>query len=142
MLSNMSVPKGELQLRWKRLRERAAADGFDGLLVFSNQINQTYIHYLANYTLLGDRSYFFLPLAGEPTLLIGAGWDVQHAVLESGLSDVQPLTQGSNKEVISVVRAGAKGKVAVAGMEMLNEKDLAEFKAEFCDNFVQGTDLI
>lgn len=142
MGNHMSVPEGELELRWKRLRERAAAGGFDGLLVFSNQINQTYIHYVANYTLLGDRSYFFLPLAGEPTLLIGAAWDLQHAVLESGLSDVRPLTRGSNKEIISVMKAGTKGKTAVAGMEMLNEKDLAEFKTEFGDNFVQGTDLL
>lgn len=119
----MSVPPEELDRRWTQLRGAMAGGDVGGLLVFSNQLKTTPIHYVAGYSLLGERAFCYLPSSGPPCLFISEAWDRERAVSESGLEDVEILGSDWPREIAAACRS-CNGRLGLAGKEVMGRLDV------------------
>jgi Xaa-Pro dipeptidase len=119
----MSLPAGEIDSRWQRIRGAMTRANLEGLLVFSNQLKPEPIHYVANYTLLGERAFGYLPMEGHPTLFISEAWDQERASRESQLEDL--IVSGTNwpGEIAAVARS-CKGRLGVVNREQIGRSDI------------------
>lgn len=124
----MSVPLEEMSGRWAKLRKAMSDEGLGGLLVFANQINTVALHYCAGYTLFGDRAFCYLPLSGQPVLLISEAWDRDRAVKETLFADVRVLGKNWHQEVASLCRS-CGGPLGLTGREIMGRWDLAKLEA-------------
>jgi Xaa-Pro dipeptidase len=128
----------ELSLRWTSLQKALTEQGMAGLLVFSSQLRTMSIHYIAGYTLLGDRALCYLPVEGRPVLLISEAWDLARAVAESGLEDVRVLGERWPQEIASLCRS-CDGRLGLAGREIMGRQDLEALESALGRETVSAT---
>lgn len=124
----MSIPAEELSLRWQRIREAMARSNFGGLLVFSNQLKTEPLHYVSNHTLLGERAFCYLPIEDQPILFISEAWNQERAATESTLKEVRTLGNDWSKEIAAVCKS-CKGRLGIAGRELLGRLDIAALES-------------
>ncbi|MFB3885847.1 MAG: M24 family metallopeptidase [Thermodesulfobacteriota bacterium] len=134
----MAIPAGEMESRWARVQEAMARAKLGGLLVFSNQLNSDLVHYVSNYTVLGEKAFCFLPLKGEPVLLISEAWDLERAVRESHLKDVRVIGKNWPQEIASVSRL-SEGRLGVAGRENLGRFGIESLEKPMGQESVSAT---
>ena len=84
----MMYPAGEPQWRLGRIRSLMEDARLDALVIYSCQWKVEFIHYAANYRVIGDDAVMVLPLSGEPSLYIGQPWDLQRAGEESWVKNI------------------------------------------------------
>ena len=137
----MSIPAEEMPRRWKRLREAMARADLGGLLVFSNQLKPVSIHYAAGYTLLGDRAFCYLPVAGPPSLFISEAWDRERAIRETQFEEVSVLGKNWPQEVAAVCRS-CKGRLGVAGREIMGRLEAQALEAALGYETVSASRLL
>ena len=85
-------PVEEQRLRIDRCRKIMEAHDLDGILVFgSAATNPEPVRYLANYIHVypSASSFFYLPVQGDPVLMIDQGWHVGEAKKMSWVEDVR-----------------------------------------------------
>jgi Xaa-Pro dipeptidase len=103
------IQVSEYQERVKKARVHMAAEGLDGLLVYSDSYRMSNVRWLANYRAFDGvfpyPAMVFLPLEGEPTLF-AEGSLVSYAADETWFSDVRGIRQ----ELGNVLKDFQKGK--------------------------------
>lgn len=67
----MEVPRSEFRSRLERLRAEAERNGFDALLVHSNEADYANVRYLSDYWPAFESAGVFLPVEGTACLIIG-----------------------------------------------------------------------
>ena len=85
-------PVEEQKLRIDRCRKIMEAHDLDGILIFgSAATNPEPVRYLANYIHVypSASSFFYLPVQGDPVLMIDQGWHVVEAKKMSWVEDVR-----------------------------------------------------
>jgi Xaa-Pro dipeptidase len=137
----MSIPIKEISLRWEQLRKSMAGAELDGLLIFSNQIKRIFIHYVANYTLLGEQAFFYLPLAGQPILFISEPWDHARAIKESPGIEVNVLGKKWPLDIAAVCKSG-KGRLGLAGRESMGRLELGALEEAIGRETVSAAHLL
>lgn len=134
----MSLPLNEMSLRRAKLQKAMAEEGMGGLLVFSSQLRTMSIHYVAGYTLLGNRAFCYIPAEGRPVLLISEAWDEDRAVRESGFEDVKVLGERWPQEIAAVCRS-CGGPLGLAGREIMGRQDVEALEAACGKETVSAT---
>jgi Xaa-Pro aminopeptidase len=86
-----SVPATELDGRIKRCREQLRESGAAALLIFGSPWEPDAVRYLVNFIhpIKISESLLFLPVEGEPVLLLDRMWWVDHAKEMSFVEDVR-----------------------------------------------------
>lgn len=87
----MEVPRSEFRSRLERLRVEAERDGFDALLVHSNEADYANVRYLSDYWPAFESAGVFLPVEGTPCLIIGPESE-EYAADRSVLEPIVKLT--------------------------------------------------
>jgi len=138
----MAPPAEEMRLRWQKIREAMASYRFGGVLVFSNQIHPELIHYLTNYTLIGDKAFCYLPLnADQPILFISESWDYERAVTESKLKDVRVIGEDFYCELSTLINKNGE-PLGVAGRENLTRVEILALEDEIGQETKSATRLL
>ena len=117
------LPKEEMPSRWQRIQTAAARAKLGGLLIFSNQLQTEPLHYVSNYTLLGERAFCYLPMEGPPVLLISEAWDLERAVKESQVKEVRVLGKSWPKEVADIIKV-SEGPIGLVGRELMGRSEI------------------
>jgi Xaa-Pro aminopeptidase len=106
--------------------------GLDALIVYSPQFKVEYIHYTANFRVLGKDAAMVLPLEGEPTLYLSQPWDAPRAAAESWIKNIviNPIDM-----MHSVGLEAAKhGKnIGIAGSEIMSSTLFAQLDSKLAD---------
>ena len=84
----MRYPDSEPGIRLGRIRNEMSKQGLDALVVYSPQWKVEYVHYTANFPVLGKDAAMLLPLDGEPVLYLSQPWDLKRATAESWVKDI------------------------------------------------------
>jgi Xaa-Pro aminopeptidase len=84
----MKYPKNEPEIRFKKIRNLMAAANLDALVVYSCQWKVEFVHYVANFRVLGNDACVVLPLSGEPVMYVSQQWDLPRAAAESWITDI------------------------------------------------------
>jgi len=138
----MKPPGGELTTRWQKIREAMMRHQMEGVLVFSDQINPEPIHYAANYTIVGEKAFCYLPQAAEaPVLFISEAWDYETAVATSGLEDVRVIGPNFYPEIAALHKKYG-GPLGIAGREALTRTERAALEASVGKESVSATGLL
>ena len=138
----MSVLWEDMQSRWKKTRLAMNNANMRGLLVFSDQAQPEPIHYMANYTLVGDEAFCYLPPDEEqPLLFISAAWDYEKAVAASGLKDVRIMGRNFAIEVAALSKKNG-GPLGIVGRKNLRRAQLEELEAALGEKTVSATRLL
>jgi Xaa-Pro aminopeptidase len=66
-----SIPAAEFRERVKRLQGKMAEENFDAIITFGGESEPQYVRYLSDYWPSFETAGVFVPLKGEPVLLIG-----------------------------------------------------------------------
>jgi Xaa-Pro aminopeptidase len=66
-----SIPAAEFRERVKRLQGKMAEENFDAVITFGGESEPQYVRYLSDYWPSFETAGVFVPLQGEPALLIG-----------------------------------------------------------------------
>ena len=135
-----SLPPKELPLRWKRIQEMMAQENLGGLLFYSNQLRPEYIHYVANYKLLGEKAVCCLPLEGLPALFISEAWDKEMAVVQSGL-EVTVMEKDWPRQIAAAARR-CKGRLGVVGRDNLGSMGVKVLESALGRETVSATSLL
>ena len=115
----MKYPAKEPEIRLGRLRTQMEKSGLDALVVYSPQWKVEYVHYTANFRVLGKDSAMLLPLNGDPTLYLSQPWDVPRAAAESWVTKIT----AAPVDMMGIVGEDASkcGKnIGVAGYELMS----------------------
>jgi len=93
--------------------------GLSALLVYSKQWKAEVIHYVSNYRMLGEYAYCLIPIDAEPILYIAEPGDMQRAVSESWVKDIQVIAaEDPYLPIGDCMRF--KGKIGVVGTENMD----------------------
>lgn len=138
---SMPPSSGEISSRWERIRERMARENLAGFLVLSSQLKKDPVHYVANYTLLGERACFYLPAAAEPVLFISEAWDQARAAQETHLNEVRVLRADWPSDIASAVGASPR-RLGIAGKEILGHREAAALEAALGRELISATRLL
>jgi Xaa-Pro aminopeptidase len=84
----MKYPKNEPEVRLGRIRKLMSEAGIDALVVYSCQWKVEFVHYTANFRVLGNDVCVVLPLSAEPTMYISQPWDLPRALAESWITNI------------------------------------------------------
>ncbi|OGP58648.1 MAG: hypothetical protein A2162_12070 [Deltaproteobacteria bacterium RBG_13_52_11b] len=112
-----------------------------GLLVFANQLKTEPLYYVANYTLLGERAFCYLPIEGQPILFISEAWDQERAAGESSLRDVRILERNGSRDIAAVC-ASCDGRLGIVGRELLGRQDIAALETALGRETASATRLL
>ncbi|MFP3156056.1 Xaa-Pro peptidase family protein [Lachnospiraceae bacterium ZAX-1] len=124
----MKYPVQEPDIRLGRVRELMQKDGVDVLVIYSPQWKVEFIHYAANFRVLGTNAVMVLPLSGEPTLYLNQPWDLPRATAESWVKDIVVAPEHMLK--LAGEKAAKSGSVVgVAGLEIMAGAYYAELDA-------------
>jgi len=138
----MLPPSGEMRSRWQKIREAMASYQIGGILVFSNQINPEPIHYLANYTLVGEKAFCYLPAAeNQPVLFISEPWNHERAVSESGFKDVRVIGKSFFHEIATLCKKYGE-PLGIAGRENMTRVDIVALEAAISRETLSATRLL
>ena len=121
----MKYPEREPVVRWERIRRAMEKEQVDVLVIYSPQWKVEYLHYTANFRVLGKDACMVLPLSGEPVLYLSQPWDAPRAASESWVKqiEVEPLRMmaAAGKKA-----AACGGSVGVVGVELMGSAQYAE----------------
>jgi Xaa-Pro aminopeptidase len=111
------VSQAERERRYAALRHAMEAAGYDGLIIYGNAeaTQRGYVRYVTDWHLWGGSGYVILPLAGEPTLVLGSASQAFWAAEIGWVADCRrglPVLA----EVISVIRDKGLKAVGVVAM--------------------------
>lgn len=137
----MPLPTEELPSRWQKLREAMDRSGFGGLLVYANQLKPAPLHYLTNYTLLGECAFFYLPLAGQSILFISEKWDQERSMVEAKFEEVRILERDWSEKIAAVCKS-SEGRLGIIGRELLGRQDIEALEAALGNDTVSATGLL
>ncbi len=138
----MSMLWEEMQSRWKKIRGAMNNANIGGLLVFSDQAHPEPIHFLANYTLVGEEAFCYLPPDEEqPVLFISAAWDYEKAATVSGLKDVRVMGQSFSREVAALHKKHG-GPLGIVGRKNLTRAQIEALEAALGQETVSATRLL
>jgi Xaa-Pro dipeptidase len=84
----MRYPEKEPELRLGRIRGLMREKKLDVLVLYSCQWKVEFLHYAANFRVMGNDAAMVLPLAGEPTLYLSQAWDLPRACAESWVKNI------------------------------------------------------
>lgn len=116
-------PVGEMPMRWRCLQGIMSKSGMGGMLIYANQVKPEAIYYVANYTLLGEHAYCYLPLEGAPELFLSEEWDLDRAAKETGLDKISVMGENWAKEIAAAMK-GCEGTVGIVGRPFMSKRDL------------------
>ena len=85
---NMMYPKDEPAIRLGRIKKEMENKGLSALIIYSNQWKVEFLHYVANFRVLGKDACMVLPLDGEPTMYLSQAWDESRAHEDSWIEDI------------------------------------------------------
>lgn len=89
----MQIPVGEYRQRTAALKAAMADEGVDLLLVYARGSRNMYsnVLYLTGYYCFDpcEEAILFLPLEGEPELVLNVDWDLRRAALTSWVSEIR-----------------------------------------------------
>lgn len=97
----------------------------DVLLIYSKAWKPEYIHYGANYRILGRDACMVLPLEGEPCLILSEPWDERRARLESWVRDVRSAPSDLMSQAGRLARRAGK-RIGLVGVEILSRTQTGE----------------
>ena len=138
----MTPPREEMYSRWEKLRAGMRRQQLKGLLVFSSQIKPEPIHYLTNYTLIGEKAFCLLPPNEDPPVLyISAAWDCARAEKEARGVDVRIIGKDLHRELAALINKYGM-PVGMCGEENLPRLDRAALEAELGAEPASGTRLL
>ena len=66
-----SIPASEFRGRVKKLQSKMAQENFDVIITFGGESEPQYVRYLSDYWPSFETAGVFVPLKGDPSLLIG-----------------------------------------------------------------------
>jgi Xaa-Pro aminopeptidase len=115
-VSVRGLPRAERDRRYAALRAATAEAGLDGLLAYAAGWRREQVRYLTGAPIRGSFAFAYLPLAGEPVAFGGEPWDRAAIEAAGWVEDVRPLDA-----LADVLRAGARGTLGVAHLELLPE---------------------
>jgi len=138
----MSMIGDEMQSRWQRIRRAMNNTDMGGLLVFSDQACPEPIHFLANYTLVGEEAFCYLPPEeGPPVLFISAAWDYERAATASGLNDVRVMGRNFYREVADLMKK-ERGPLGIVGRKNLTRAQIGAVETALGQKTVSATRLL
>ena len=138
----MSMLWEDMQSRWKRIRQAMDKADMRGLLVFSDQAHPEPIHFLANYTLVGELAFCYLPPdEDQPVLFISAAWDYERAVTASGLKDVRVIGRSFSREVADLSKKHG-GPLGIVGRKNLTRVQIEGLEAALGQKTVSAARLL
>lgn len=125
----MRYPITEPEIRLGRIRANMEKAGLDALVVYSPQWKVEYIHYTANFKVLGKDAAMLIPISGSPVLYLSQPWDIARAQAESWVENIviDPV------DMMSSVGADAAkhGKyIGVAGIELMSGVQYNQMEAK------------
>lgn len=90
------VNNAELKLRLQKIWRQAQRKHFDALLVYSSPLKSYFVHYVSNYTLIGEGALVAITPDREPVMWITEEWDLDRARKESWLGNILPSKNLAN----------------------------------------------
>ena len=110
----MMYPSTEPALRLGKIRKLMECEGLDALVIYSCQWKVEFVHYAANFRVMGDDAAMVLPLNGEPSLYISRPWDLQRASEESWVKNIVVAPENMMK-LVGEEAGKYGGSIGVAG---------------------------
>ena len=114
----MTYPKDEPSIRFGRIRKEMEKKGISALVFYSCQWKVEFLHYVANFRVLGKDACVVLPLDGEPTMYLSQAWDERRAQEVSWIKDIVVAREGMMK-LAGEQAAKCGGSVGVVGAEQM-----------------------
>jgi len=115
----MKYPPNEPDIRYKRIRSLMGKAGIDALVVYSPQWKVEYVHYTANFRVLGKDAAMLLPLCGDPVLYITQPWDYARACAESWVKKIA-ICQNDLMQTVGADAAKCGKRIGIAGYELMS----------------------
>ena len=138
----MSIFLEEMPLRWEKIREEMARHRIGGLLVFSDQTHPEPIHYVANYIIMGDKAYCYLPPdEDQPVLFISEAWDYEKTEAASDLKDIRVIGNNFYRELAALNKKYG-GPLGIVGRENLTRAEIEAIEAATGQETVAATRLL
>ena len=131
---------GELKLRLQKIWTQAEKRGFDALLVYSSPLKSYFVHYVANYTLVGEGALVAITPDHEPVLWITEEWDLDRAKEESWLGRILPSSNLANSA--GDFLGQTRQNIAAIGLEWGNVGIAEEFHRVFGSRLVEATEVL
>jgi len=117
-MMTIKYPENEPAIRLGRIKNEMEKRGFDVLIIYSCQWKVEFLHYVANFRVLGKDACVVLPLDGEPTLYLSQAWDEQRAREDSWIKNIVVASEGMLKTAgEQAVKYG--GHIGIVGAELL-----------------------
>ena len=149
----IEIPPSLLLERNRQLQENARETGLDGLMVFSQAARMMgatsthgYLRYLLDWTSWGSPSLYFLPVEGNPTLVVPIPGEVEHArekvpwIQDIRFCNVNDYGKFTCKLLSDRRTTGRIGTLGTQELSYSIVRDLSEHKHEW--NFEPAEHLI
>jgi Xaa-Pro aminopeptidase len=149
----IEIPPSLLLERNRQLQEKAKETGLDGLMIFSQAARMMgatsthgYLRYLLDWTSWGSPSLYFLPVEGNPTLVVPIPGEVEHAREKvPWIQDIRFCNVNDYGKLTCKLLSDRRttGRIGMLGTQELScsmVKDLSEHKHEW--NFEPAEHLI
>ena len=114
----MKYPGDEPILRFGRIKKEMEKRGFDALVIYSCQWKVEFLHYVANFRVLGKDACVVLPLNGDPIMYLSQAWDEQRAHEDSWIKNIVVAREGMLK-LAGEQAAKCGGNIGLVGAELL-----------------------
>ena len=114
----MKYPEDEPTVRFGRIKKEMEKRGFDALVIYSCQWKVEFLHYVANFRVLGKDACVVLPLDGAPTMYLSQAWDERRAQEDSWIKNIVVAREGMLK-LAGEQAAKCGGNIGLVGAELL-----------------------
>ena len=127
--TKMRYPVSEPGIRLGRIRAGMEKAGLDVMVVYSPQWKVEYIHYTANFRVLGKDAAMVLPLDGEPVLYLSQPWDASRAAAESWVKDIV-INPVDMMRTVGEDAAKFGKNIGLAGLEHMSSVQYGQFMSK------------
>jgi Xaa-Pro dipeptidase len=128
----MGASKKEIDRRNRAIREAMKKDGLEAMIIFSNvELSQKgAARYLTNYRLTTRKQYLFLPLSGDPVLIVPTIGQQYWAGKTSWIKDIRSggETEGLMREVAKVVKSAGLEKETIGIVNLMTSMPYYDFQ--------------
>ena len=132
--------ESELKLRLDKVRPLMRERNLEALLIYSSPLKAYFVHYVSNYTLVGEGALVALTLDRDPVLWITEEWDLDRAREESWVKEVRSVKNLANAAAAFI--GPAVRNVGIVGLEWGNVVTEEEFRRAFANKLVEVTDVL
>lgn len=136
----------EFAERHKKLRAVMAQAGYGALLLpgIAEATQRGYVRYVSDWRLWGGRGFVYLPLEGEPVLVLGSGSQPNWARQVAQIADVRAAGDAVAEVCSLIQQLPAQSKVGVPGLHhVLLHGDALRFQSTLTDyGLVDATDAV